>query len=345
MRNKTPAVRLDHRVIERLRHALEMPPGVAGSWVRDLLVRERTVAAAMVDHPDTLRGLLDLNLARLIGDRVEPLVRLDRVGPMIVASDLRRRRRAADFVVGPGPASLLLARSVRPGRAGRLLDLGCGSGIQGLLLAASRTDVLGLDINPRAVAFTRFNAGMNGRARFRAELGDLLSDEPDRALDGRFDTVVANPPFVIAPSHELLYRDRPLPGDEVTRRTIERVARALAPGGRGYVLGNWIDRGGSWSDPVCGWLAGVGLRGAAIRVASHDPATYAAVWTRDLPSPAREAAARAWAESLLDEGIGRIHTGVVAIARLPEARGRPAFSAADRVDGWGWPILEAMLAA
>lgn len=59
-----------------------------------------------------------------------------------------------------------------------ILDLCCGSGVQGIAAAALREGnavVTCVDINPRAVRFARFNACLNGmdNHRFRAVVGDL----------------------------------------------------------------------------------------------------------------------------------------------------------------------------
>ncbi|MDP2350880.1 MAG: class I SAM-dependent methyltransferase [Chloroflexota bacterium] len=188
--------------------------------------------------------LVDLDLVRPARNRLEPLARIDRSGRWLITSDLRRRRWQADYVVGPGPATFLLARYLRRDAAVRALDLGCGSGFLSLVLASAGASVVSLDINPRAVAFARFNAALNGRRALAPELEDFLS-RPTEALEGRFDAVVSNPPFVLAPAQRLVYRDRPLPGDQTSARTVERVGRALAPGGRGHVRCNWIGRGGA----------------------------------------------------------------------------------------------------
>ena len=338
------SVRLRRQTVETLTAALTRPTVRPVDWVADLLGHERTVATSAVDRPALLEALRMLNLVAVHEDRVTPRARLDVVGQQLIASDLQSFRRARDFVVGPGPSAFLLARHVRPHARGRLLDLGCGTGIQGLLLGDRRTEVVGIDINPRAVGFARFNAGLNDRTRCRAELGDFLDPVPDRRFDGRFGTIVANPPFVLAPRHELTYRDRPLERDEVGARTVERVARALAPGGRGYVLCNWIDRSDGWSQPVRDWVAGTGLDAAVLRVGSYDPDPYAAIWTRDLPARERADATAAWAAGLRAEGIERIHVGIVAVARPWRGSGG-RFSPAERSEPGSWRALEALVAA
>ncbi len=91
------------------------------------------------------------------------------------------------FGTGSHPTTRLclewLERSVRPGVSA--LDYGCGSGI--LAIAAGRLgagEVVGVDIDPQAVAAARGNAEANGVAARFQESADRLS--------GQFDLVVAN---------------------------------------------------------------------------------------------------------------------------------------------------------
>jgi methylase of polypeptide subunit release factors len=333
----------------RLRATLRMPDAEAGGLVGQLFGREAPVEADALERrigSNAVRDLVDLGLILRDGGRVEPLARFDRFGDLLVASDLVARRRHADFVAGPGPSSFLVAGSVRRPAAGPILDLGAGSGIQGLLTGSPDQAVVAVDIIPRALAFIRFNAALNGRRRVHARLGSFLDDEPDRRLDGRFATVVANPPFVLAPAVERTYRDRPLAGDLVGRRTVERVGRALRRGGRGYVVCNWIDRGAAWSDSVRDWLAGSGLDSIVTRSITRTAAAYAARWTRDLPPSERPAAAATWAAALEREGVHRVHTGVIAVARPARwAATRRRFETVDRLGEWvAWQAVERALA-
>lgn len=91
------------------------------------------------------------------------------------------------FGTGTHPTTRLclewLERHVTPGAD--LLDYGCGSGI--LAIAAARLGarpVLGVDIDPQAVAAARDNAGRNGVA---ASFADVAQARP-----GEFSLVVAN---------------------------------------------------------------------------------------------------------------------------------------------------------
>jgi ribosomal protein L11 methyltransferase len=122
---------------------------------------------------------------------------------LVIKPSWRRHRRTGDEVVidlDPGMAfgtglhpttrlclQALEARAER-GPLGRVLDVGCGSGI--LSIAAVRlgaTRALGVDIDPIAVEATVANARHNrvGK-RVRAREGSIPTDE------GPFDTVLAN---------------------------------------------------------------------------------------------------------------------------------------------------------
>jgi SAM-dependent methyltransferase len=305
-----PALR--HRLFEQ---ELAVPLGAVGGALR----------------PTDIDRLIAAGLVRLAGEDIVPRVRIDPVEALLVASDLRHHRRQRDFVLGPGPAGFLLARHVRRPVRAPLLDLGTGSGLQALLLGEAGTDALGLDINPRAVDYARFNAELNGRPRLRVEVGDFLGPTPDRRLDRRFGTVVANPPFVLSPMSEITYRDRPLPGDEVGARTVERVTRALARDGTGYLLCNWIDRGNDPDGPPLAWARAAGGVASVSRLGTRDPEAYAEVWTRDLDPEHRPAATAEWAAALRAEGVDRIHVGVIGLRPARRAwlgwRSAPGLSA------------------
>ena len=80
------------------------------------------------------------------------------------------------------------------GAAMAVLDLGAGSGalLLALLSELPRADGIGVDVSPGAVVLARANAaalGLGRRCRFIA--GDWGS-----AIRGRFDLILANPPYV-----------------------------------------------------------------------------------------------------------------------------------------------------
>jgi release factor glutamine methyltransferase len=94
-------------------------------------------------------------------------------------------------VYAPNPLGLAetVAQEVTSGD--RVLDMGTGSGVNGLVAAAVGGDVLGVDVNPEAVACAAENADRNGlSSQFEARLSDLFA-----AVEGQFDVLVFDPPF------------------------------------------------------------------------------------------------------------------------------------------------------
>nr|ACN38364.1 putative sisomicin methyltransferase [Micromonospora inyonensis] len=85
-------------------------------------------------------------------------------------------------------ADLLIRLMLRRGGA-RALDMGCGSGVLSLVLADRYESVLGVDVNPRAVALSRLNAALNGLTNVTFREGDMF--EP---AEGRFSRIVFNSP-------------------------------------------------------------------------------------------------------------------------------------------------------
>jgi release factor glutamine methyltransferase len=105
--------------------------------------------------------------------------------------------------VGPGvlvprpETELLVERAlsrVPAGESRRLLDLGCGSGAIALALAHERpqTQVVGIDIEPRALAFSTANAQHLGLANVEFRTGHWFAPVSGE----RFDLIVANPPYI-----------------------------------------------------------------------------------------------------------------------------------------------------
>jgi 23S rRNA (uracil1939-C5)-methyltransferase len=81
--------------------------------------------------------------------------------------------------------------SVAAGPHGRLLDLYCGSGFFALALASDVGEVLGVELDDKAIEDAHAAAADNGigNARFRAEAAEALSWEDERP-----DVVVVDPP-------------------------------------------------------------------------------------------------------------------------------------------------------
>jgi release factor glutamine methyltransferase len=120
----------------------------------------------------------------------------------------------------------------------KVLDMGCGSGVLGLTLAAERPTwhVTLADVSEDALALTKENAAALGIGNARFLRSDLFS-----AVEGEFDGIVANLPYVPESERASLSREvmhdpalalfGGADGLDVIRRFIPEVFRRLKPGG------------------------------------------------------------------------------------------------------------------
>jgi 16S rRNA (guanine1207-N2)-methyltransferase len=114
----------------------------------------------------------------------------------------------------------LMLEAVEPGDAATIMDLGCGYGALGIVMAvrAPRARVTLVDINPRAVALAAANIRDNGVANAEARIGDGCAP----VGDARFDLILLNPPIRA--------------GRAVVLRLLGEAHAHLAPGGRFYLV-------------------------------------------------------------------------------------------------------------
>lgn len=127
-------------------------------------------------------------------------------------------------------------------KGGRVLDLCTGSGVQAILAARYSRQVIGMDINPRAVEFARFNAALNGvsaQCDFRCgNVYDAVKGAGEWDHD-RFDLILANPPFVPSPNigpDLLLFQDAGPAGDEIVVPILAGLLMHLKPTGLAAII-------------------------------------------------------------------------------------------------------------
>jgi len=143
----------------------------------------------------------------------------------------------SEAVMGAGETTAVLFRAGCPaGRVDRALDLGCGAGTIALLLAGRAHQVVGTDINPRAIALARLNASVNRLENVAFRMGDVF----DPVAGELFDLILAQPPYYPNPSGAgQVFLHGGARGDEISRRVVDGLPRHLAPGGRAVLFTSW----------------------------------------------------------------------------------------------------------
>jgi hypothetical protein len=229
-------------------------------------------------------------------------------------------RVATDHVLGVSPASTSLAQLTVRDPVARALDLGTGCGVQALHLGGHADEVVGTDVNPRALAVTAFNAALND-VRIDVRAGSLWAPVAGEL----FDLVTTNPPFVISPATDeaLVYRDSGLPGDRVVEEIVRGAPAHLTDGGWCQVLANWVvardrpwdDRLAEWPDPSCDALV--------VQREVLDPPSYVELWLRDAGrhhTPDYLQAYDAWLGWFERQGVEGIGFGWINLRRGGSAR-------------------------
>ncbi|MDN6398963.1 MAG: class I SAM-dependent methyltransferase [Brachybacterium sp.] len=279
-------------------------------------------------EPDApVRALLDL----------APYSASDDIGQIDwwIASDLSELATGGplgpEHVLGVGGASLTLARITPRAPVGRVLDLGCGGGIQALHASRHAEHVIATDLSERALSVAAFNAALNG-IEIELRQGSLL----DPVAEESFDLIGSNPPFVITPREAdeattWTYRDGGRAGDTLLAELVRALPAHLTAGGSAVMLGNWeITDPAEWDAHPRAWLrdaAADGVDAWVLQREQEDPAQYAETWVRDGGITDRDPdwapLVGAWLEDFERRGVQQIGFGYVLLRRPEAAPDRP----------------------
>jgi 16S rRNA (guanine1207-N2)-methyltransferase len=125
------------------------------------------------------------------------------------------------------PGAQVLLHLFPKGPFQRIIDLGCGNGIQAIVAAKKwpQCEVIGIDESYMAVASATINATANGVAAQCAFIaGDCLTEIPSQSAD----LILCNPPF---------HQERVM-GDQIAMRMFAQAAQVLTASGEFWVVGN-----------------------------------------------------------------------------------------------------------
>ena len=151
----------------------------------------------------------------------------------------------------------------------RTLDIGTGSGVGAIVAASARPDALvcATDINARALRFARINAAAASVA-IDAHHAPTLD-----TLDGVFDVITANPPYIIDAESRLYRHGGGMHGAQLSLDMTRMALDRLAPGGRAILYtGSAIVDGGDALESALADEASA--RGFTLRYRELDPDVF-----------------------------------------------------------------------
>jgi methylase of polypeptide subunit release factors len=219
--------------------------------------------------PGTVRPQIDLYPYRglwVATDRSDPCGEQGVAAPPDAVMDLNLSSHALAQVTLP----------ITPGS--RVLDLGTGCGVHALLAARAGATAVGTDLNPRALAFARFNAALNDLADVAFVPGDLYAPVAGET----FDRILVNPAFILTPAPRVLFRDGGARGDAMSRAAIEGAPAHLSPGGIAQVVGEFPTIAGeTFEERVAGWMEGSGCDLLLLRFSTLSAADYATLYSQE----------------------------------------------------------------
>lgn len=248
----------------------------AARGVRDIFGWSRPFAPGLLPA-EALAWLREGGLLDERGGRLRSRVRFSTLDGQIYAHSAWPTAEADAIFFGPDTCRFVAAIQAelerQPLAAGaRILDVGCGAGpggiAAGLASGGAGCELLLADINPRALDFARANAALAGLGRVRFQQGDLF--EP---LEGQFDLVVANPPYLVdADQRTYRHGGGPL-GSSLSLRIVREGLGRLAPGGRLllYTGAPIVEGRDPFRDDVAPLLAG---QGCAFSYREVDPDVF-----------------------------------------------------------------------
>lgn len=230
----------------------------------------------------------------------------------------------AGTVYAPGDDSNLLVHATVRDPVARVLDLCTGSGLHAVL-AVHGSSVSATDLSEQAVASARMNARWAG-VEVEVHRGDLYGP-----VTGRFEHILANPPFVPSPHADVAYRDGGDLGTEVLGPILEGLDAHLSDTGLAQLVTVLPATDEPWDARLREWL------GDDVRILRQDcgpltPEAFAvqhSLHALRTSYDAYEVEVHRWLAHLAEHRVERLDPVLLAIAR---ARGGSSRTVPARFD-------------
>lgn len=284
-----------------------------------LFIEGTTVAEAEVRKalPESSDDLLAIGLLNCEEGEVFSKLRIRPAPEGYFADDFPARllRHAEDFVMGVAPTTRMVRSLIPPTGPGSVLDLCCGGGWLALNAVEEGVEVVGTDLNPRALEVAGFNAALNAIEGVDWREGKWF--EPVKGET--FDLIVSNPPFVITPGSQAIALDTP-DNDLVLPTLLGGMAEHLNEGGFACFLLDWpFVSVESWDRIPLMFLPQAGVQSYLFEVQRKAPFEYSAHWVGQDPrfekTEVREQELARWVRYFEKKGYIGVSSGFVVMRK------------------------------
>lgn len=190
----------------------------------DLLSRQ--FSSSLVDTA------LEMGLVEKVGGFLESNFCLFPCYGEYIVTDRAEKNTAINQVMWLWGESFILGGIVRRTPRRRAIDLGTGSGVHAVLASNHCESAVGADVSPRAIAFSNFNAALNGKRNAEFVLSDLFG-----SIEGTCDLLLCNPPY--APDTAAKAGDNfwsgGIAGTELLQKVVEALPARLDADGTAHI--------------------------------------------------------------------------------------------------------------
>lgn len=182
--------------------------------------------------PTFVDAALEMRLVEKNGDVLKSSFCLFPCYGKYLVTDQAEKNTAINQVMWLWGESYILGGFVKRIPRRRCIDLGTGSGVHAILASDHCARVVGADVSARAIAFSKFNAALNGTGNIDFILSDLLD-----SIKGTGDLLIANVPY--APDTAAKAGDNfwsgGIDGIDLLRRVVEALPARLDGDGAAHI--------------------------------------------------------------------------------------------------------------
>ncbi|MCF5709707.1 methyltransferase [Pseudomonas syringae] len=209
----------------------ERPENRTALSLRDVFGWSRIIPESMLPVSEA-QGLLEAGIVQRSEDGLKSKVRFSSLNDLLLVHSAYPTHDEDSVFFGPDTyrfaqsISRHLQSTSHPIK--RAVDIGCGTGAGGLLIAHARREaqVHAVDINPKALHFAQINADVAGLENLTCSQSDILT-----GLTDSFDLIVANPPYMKDTQKRAYRHGGDSLGADLSVRIVRESVDRLTPGG------------------------------------------------------------------------------------------------------------------